>query len=302
MTAGTLQDLGGEYLTYSKTSGTDEVITVEHKWKDLNNDGVRDAGEIVLYDSGQVPPENFTKGYPVEIITVTGQSAGARSAIQAEVTRLRVNFKTLGALYTDKACTVSGSSVFCGYNHDINTTIGTTLNACYAFHETEGHLSGVATTGDVVQQKGANKTDGVPVTNTSNTNVWYTLPEVLGLTAGETSELLANADYTSIQSVMDGITYVQGNAKINATDTGHGLLYVTGDCTINGGFKYWGLIYIEGDCKIVGTPWILGTVLVKGTSDFQFNSGNAGILFSEEAVSQYLGAYMPMVTLAWRDL
>ena len=302
MTTGTLQDLTGEYLNYSKPSGTDEVITVEHKWQDLNGDGVRDPDEIVLYDSGQVPPENFTKGYPVEIITVTGHSAAARRAIQAEVTRLRLQFKTLGALYTDKACTVSGSSVFCGNNHDVATPIGTTLNACYAYHETSGHLAGVATTGDLVEQKGANKTDGQPPTNTANTNVWYTLPETLGLTAGETNELLANADHTAISNLIDGVTYIQGDATINAQVVGHGLLYVTGDCTINGGFKYWGLIYVEGDCKITGTPWILGTVMVKGTSDFNFNSGNCGILYSEEAIQQFLGAFMPMVTLAWRDL
>ena len=56
MTAGTLQDLSGDYINYSRASGTDEVITVEHKWEDLDGDGTRDANEIVLYDGSQVPP------------------------------------------------------------------------------------------------------------------------------------------------------------------------------------------------------------------------------------------------------
>jgi len=301
MTAGTLQDLGGDILNYSKPDGTDEVVTVEHKWKDLNADGVRDANELVLYDPLQVPPENYTKGNPIDVITVTGHSGTGRRVIQTEVTHTRLQFKTKGALYTDKATTVSGSSVFCGYNHDLFTPEGTVLNACYAYHLAQGNMAGIATTGDVVDQKGANKTDGQPVTDTDNTNLWYTLAEALGVTQSQVDDLLANADNTSIINDLDGITYIQGNAMLSAQVMGHGLLYVTGNVTINGGFVYYGMIYVEGDCKIVGTPWILGTVMVKGSADFQFNAGNCGILFSEDAIQQYVGGLFPMQTLAWRE-
>jgi hypothetical protein len=301
MTAGTLQDLNGDFLDYSRNAGTDEVVTVEHKWEDLDADGVREDGEIVLYDPLQVPPENFTKGNPVEIISVTGRSGTGRRMLQAEVTRLRLKFRTNGALYTDKAIDVTGNSCFCGYNHDINTAAGTVLNACYGKHLND-HLAGVATTGDVVNQGGSNATDGQPATNTDATNLWPTLAEALGVTQAECADLLAEADHTSISDLIDGTTYIQGNAIINANVVGHGLLYVTGNVTINGGFQYWGMIYIEGDCNIVGTPWILGTVLVKGSSDFQFSAGNCGILYSEEAIQQYVGGLMPMITLAWRDL
>jgi PilX N-terminal len=302
MTAGTLQDLNGDFLNYSKPDGTDEVVTVEHKWDDLNGDGVRDPGEIVLYDPLQVPPTNFTKGNPVDVVTVTGHSGTGRRAIQTEVTHMRLLFKTKGAFYTDKAATVSGSSVFCGYNHNINMPVGTVLNACYAYHLASGNLAGVATTGDVVDEKGANKTDGQPVTDTANTNLWYSLAEALGVTQSQANDLIANADHTSIVDQLDGVTYIQGDAKVNAQVEGHGLLYVTGDLTINGGFHYYGMIYVEGDCKIVGTPWVLGTVMVKGTSDFEFSAGNCGILYSEDAIQQYVGGLMPMVTLAWREM
>lgn len=303
MTAGTLQDLNSDFLDYSKPDGTDEVVTVEHKWDDLNADGLRDANEIVLYDPLQVPPENFTKGNPIDVVTVTGHKGTGRRIIQTEVTHMRLMFKTKGALYTDKATTVSGSSVFCGYNHDIDTPSGTVLNACYAYHEASGgHMAGIATTGDVVDQKGGNKTDGQPVTDTDATNLWYTLAEALGVTQSQVDDLLANADHTSIVDDLDGVTYIQGDAKLNSQVVGHGLLYVTGDVIINGGFQYWGMIYCEGDCKIVGTPWILGTVMVKGSADFQFNAGNCGILFSEEAIQQYVGGLFPMTTLAWREM
>ena len=302
MTAGTLQDLNGDFLNYSKPDGTDEVVTVEHKWDDLNADGVRDADEIVLYDPLQVPPENFIKGNPIDIVTVTGHSGTGRRIIQTEVTHQRLQFKTKGALYTDKATGVSGSSVFCGYNHDLFTPAGTVLNACYAYHETTGHMAGVATTGDAVNQSGANKTDGQPVTDTDAGNLWYSLAEALGVTQSQVDDLLNNADNTSIIDDLDGVTYIQGDAKLNAGVVGHGLLYVTSDVIVNGGFEYWGLLYIEGDCKIVGTPWILGTVMVKGSADFQFNSGNCGILFSEEAIQQYVGGLFPMQVLAWREM
>lgn len=301
MTAGTLQDLSGDFMDYSKDSGTTDVLTVEHKWDDLDGDGTRDAGEIVLYDTNKTPPENFTSGNPVDIITVTGRSGTGKRTVEAEVTHMRLKFKTNGAFYTDKAATVSGSSVFCGYNHNAAMPSGTVLNACYAYHLTSGNLAGVATTGDVVDQKGANKMDGQPVTNTDASNLWYTLSEALGITQNETIDLLANADNTSIIDELDGVTYIKGDAKVNAQVVGHGLLYVTGDLTINGGFQYWGMIYVEGDCKITGTPWIMGTVMVKGSADFQFSAGNCGIVYSEDAIQQYVGGLMPMQILAWRE-
>jgi PilX N-terminal len=303
MTAGTLQSLSGDVIEYSRASGTNEVITVEHKWDDLNGDGVRDPGEVVLYDTSRVPPENFTVGNPVDIITVTGRSGASRRVLQAEVTRVRLTAKTLGAFSTDKSVTVSGNSHFCGYNHDELIPAGTVQNACFAYHESDGHLAGVATTGDVVKVIGSSDVDGSP-TNIDNNpaNPWYTLAEVLGLTNGETAEVLASADHTSISNPLDGITYIQGDATINSTVTGHGLLYVTGDVTINGGFKYWGLIYIEGDAKITGTPWIVGAMLVKQDADFNFSAGNCGIFYSEEVIAQYVGKVMPMMTLSWRDM
>ena len=301
MTAGTLQDLNGDFLDYSRDAGTDEVLMVEHKWDDLNGNGTRDAGEIVLYDTNKTPPENFTSGNPIDVITVTGRSGTGKRTVEAEVTHMRLKFKTNGAFYTDKAATVSGSSVFCGYNHNVLMPAGTVLNACYAYHLATGHLAGVATTGDVVDEKGANKTDGQPVTNTDLANLWYTLPEALGVTQAECNDLLANADNTSIIDALDGVTYINGDAKCNAQVIGHGLLYVTGDLTINGGFQYWGMIYVEGDCKITGTPWIMGTVMVKGSADFQFSSGNCGIVYSEDAIQQYVGGLMPMQVLAWRE-
>lgn len=303
LTAGTFQDLNaGNVIQYSEPGGTQNVITVQHKWRDVNNNGVRDPGEIVLYDPAKVPPENLVSGGPVDIVTVTGRAGNTKRVIQAEVAHARILAKTLGALYTDKAVKITGSSAFCGWNHDIDTPVGTKPNACFAYHLPKGSLAGVTTTGDVVNQQGAADIEGSPaVTNTSGTNPWYSLAETLGITQGDVNALLADADYTAPAPVMDGICYFQGNATINSNMTGHGLIYCTGNLTVNGGFNYWGLIYVEGDCMITGTPWILGSIMVKGTSDFNFNSGNAAVLYSQDAITEYVGRSMPMVLLAWRE-
>jgi hypothetical protein len=298
-----LQDLSGDYLDYTVASGTDGAIMVEHKWEDRDGDGSRDDDEIVRYDPALVPPENFDTGFPIDVVTVTGRSSDARHTLQAEVTRQTLRTKAMGAFYTDRAVEIKGNSSFCGWNHNLSTPVGTRPNVCFSYHESEGNLGGVTTTGDQVKEKGVtHDIEGNPRTDTDPANPWYTLAELLGITEGQLTSLLANPDFTSPQDVMDGVTYIQGDANINAGMVGHGLMYVTGDITINGGFEYWGLIYVEGDGNIIGTPWIIGSVCIKGTADWNFGAGNCGVLYSAEAIKQYVGQLMPMQILAWRDL
>ena len=303
---GTIQDVNQPYLEYSETSGTDGVLTIQHKWEDRDGDNTRDANEIVRYDPLQIPPENFSTGFPVEVITVTGKRGTGERTIQAEVTRRTMTARTLGALYIDKAVRLLGTCYFCGYNHDINIPPGTTnakKNNCTPYHLSSGHLPGVVTTGDVVDVKGAADVAGNPAPiDDSPTNPFYTLAEVLGITDGEVASLLAQADNTSISGTIDGITYIDGDAKIASTITGEGLLYVTGNMTGNGTFIYRGLIYVEGDVKLTGSVWILGSVVVRGTSDFNFSAGNGGILYSSEAIRNALSGAMPCIVLSWREM
>lgn len=300
---GTLQNPNQPYLEYSVSNGTDGLLTIQHKWRDRDSDGMRDANEIVRHDPIQIPPENFTSGFPVEIITVTGSSGNAERVIQAEVTKRTIVARTLGALYSDKAVKLAGNCAFCGYNHSVNTPPGTKPNGCVPWHLSSGHLPGVTTTGDSVQVKGSADVAGnpAPIDNAS-TNPFYTLAEVLGLTIGETNDLLANPDNTTIVDPLIGITYITGDAVINSNITGEGLLYVTGDLKGNGNFDYKGLIYVEGDVKMTGTPWILGSVIVKGKSDWNFDAGNAGVLYSKDAITQALSSAMPCIVLSWREM
>jgi hypothetical protein len=300
---GTIQDPNQPYLTYSEPTGVDNVLTIQHKWRDQDGDGARDANEIVRYDALQIPPENFTSGYPVEIVTVTGRAVDGERIIQAEVTKRTVIVRTLGALYVDKAVKITGDAAFCGFNHDLSTPPYTVPNACVAWHLPSGELPGVTSTGDVIKVMGSADVAGYPTpTDQSATNPFYSLAEVLGFTDEELADLLANADNTSIVNPLNGITYIQGDANITSSLVGEGLLYVTGDLHAAGSYIFKGLIFVEGDVHFTGTPWILGSMVVRGTSDFNFSSGNAAVLYSKDAITHALTKSMPCIVLTWREI
>jgi hypothetical protein len=302
-TTGTLQDPNQPYLEYSMPSGTEGVIRIQHKWRDLDGDGSRDPDEIVRYDPLALPPENFVSGLPVEVVTVSGRSADGERVIQAEVARKIILARTLGALYVDKAIKITGQTSLCGYNHDINTPPGTKPNACIAWHLPSGHLPGVTATGDEVKAMGSVNIFGDPIPiNNQATNPFYTLPEVLGLSDAEVNDMLADADNTSIVSPLNGISYIIGDASIASSLTGEGLLYVTGDLHASGNFTFKGLIYIEGDVHFTGEPWILGSMIVNGTADFNFSSGNCAILYSQDAITHFLNQATPCFVLSWREM
>jgi hypothetical protein len=303
VTTGTLQDPNRPYLEYSVPSGSEGVVRIEHKWRDLNGDGARDQDEIVRYDPLAMPPENFTSGFPVEVVTVTGRAANGERVIQAEVARKLILGRTLGALYVDKAIKITGQSSLCGYNHDIQTPPGTEPNACFGWHLGSGHLPGVTATGDEVNAMGSVNIfgDPIPIDNQS-TNPFYSLSEVLGLSDAEVNDMLADADNTSIQDPIKGITYITGDANIASALTGEGLLYITGDLHASGNFIFKGLIYVEGDVHFTGDPWILGSMIVRGTADFNFSSGNCAILYSQDAITRFLNNSATCLVLSWREI
>ncbi len=298
---GTILDLKSANLEYSATSGFEDVLTIEHKWEDLDSDGVRDAGEIVLYDPVKVPSENFATGFPVEVVSVTGRHGLGERRIEAETVKLELLGRSLGALYIDKAISILGTPDFCGFNHDITIPNGTNPNACFAWHMGAGALAGVTTTGDSVDISGAATVLGSPTpTNTDATNPFYSIEEVLGITTVQLNQILASAQ-TAITNPLNGITYINGDATINSNVVGEGLIYITGDLTANGGFQYRGLVYVEGDVTFTGTAWVLGSLIVRGTADDSFSAGKAELLYSAEAITRYVGQYFPMIRLSWRE-
>jgi hypothetical protein len=314
----TIQD-AGTWLEYSSPSDLTAALAIEHKWKDLDDDGVREDGEIVLYDPAQYPPENFVSGKPIEVITVTGKSATAERTIKVEVTRFPVTANVLAALMCDMGVDVRGNVTVCGHDHSINTPHYTMLPNCKVWElcygppprahcDDAGCLIGVMTTGDEIDERGTTDLAGEPSPrDTSSTNQFLTLAEALGLSQEEVDALLAHPDYTDVDqaSPQDGITYVDnaatGVAQWTGGGNGSGLLYTTGDLETGGNFMWKGLIYVEGDYKITGTPSIIGAVLVRGHSEYAFSGGNPCILYSSEAIAETVSKAAGYIRVGWKE-
>ena len=280
-------------------------LTIRHKWRDLNGDGVRDPGEVVLYDPSKLPPENFASGSPIEVIQVDGYRATARRRLEVETSRFPFSPNVMAALSCNNILDLKGTVNVCGHNHDSDTPENTNLESkppCSPdYDRPSGSLYAVMSTGDPVLTGGSSNLLGEPAaTDTSGTNPFYSLAEALGVDQGVVDQLLASADHTSFNDSppLDGITYIQGNAQPPFPTRGSGLLYVTGDLKINNSFSWRGLIYVEGDFKITGNPWILGAVMVRGG----FGGGNASILYSEDALRLSLELAFDYVVLSWKEL
>ena len=211
--------------------------------------------------------------------------------------------RTLGALYTNNPVLLTGNVDLCGYNHELDTPPGTVPTACDAYHCPSGHLPGVASTGDSLNIMGSVDLAGSPApTNTATTNPWFTLAEALGLDQTEVDALLADPDYTSLTDSMTGVSYIIGDANVASNLYGEGLLYITGNLKGAGTFVFKGLVYVEGDFMLTGNPWVLGSMIVNGTSNWDFTSGNAAVLYSKDALTKYISELMPCVLLTWSEL
>jgi hypothetical protein len=303
-----------DWLQYSDASDTSLALTIEHKWEDLDGDGVRDIGEVVLYDGSRYPPENFSTGSPVEIITVTGRSATAERKVKVEATRFPVNVNARAALLCDMGVDVRGNVTVCGHDHALTTPHYTMYPDCedyeYCDHtncDAIGCVVGVMTTGDPIDKRGTTDLDGYPdKEDTSSTNVFLTLAETLGIEQEALDEILSQADYTApdVADPQKGITYINNAGGSEAhwnNGGGTGLLYVTGNLQTSGNFTWKGLVYVEGNYTITGTPSIIGAVVVKGVSTWAFSGGNPCILFSSEALDYYLRQGLQYVKIGWKE-
>jgi hypothetical protein len=314
----TIQD-AGSWLHYSSASDPNTALTIEHKWKDLDDDGLREAGEIVLYDACQYPPENFTSGSPVEVVKVVGRSASAERIVVVETTEFPIAVNVLAALMCDNGVDIRGNVTVCGHDHSINTPHYTMFPYCQPWEHcgpplhsrcaTAGCLIGVITTGDVIDMRGTTDVGGHPTpVDTSSSNHFYTLPEALGMTPEDVAILLSHADYTDVDQAnpQDGITYVNNagsaEARWSGGGVGSGLLYVTGDLQTGGNFVWTGLIYVEGDYDMLGTASIIGSVIVKGVSEFAFTAGDPCILYSSEAISGSLSGHLGYIKTGWKEV
>lgn len=304
------------WLTYGDAAQGIAPIVVQHKWQDLNGDGVRDVNELVRYDPNQFPPENFASGQLIEVITASGIVNGAQRQVMAEIMRIPITVNVLAAMTCDQGVDLSGNMAGCGHDHDLNTPVGTKIPGCYPWEECanrsqdaiQGCLVAVMTTGDDAETGGASDLEGFPTwADTASVNTFYDVWDYLGISEEIWDDVKDDPDYTSANDAanMDGIVIVDGDAtggeRFNG-NVGQGLIYVDGDMEINGNFVWKGFIFCEGDCTITGTAWILGAIAVRGvTTEDAFAAGNSTVLYSRDAISTLVGAQMGYQTLAWNE-
>lgn len=301
---GTIQS-AGNYLEYAHASDPDGAILIRHKLRDFDGDG---TAEVALYDPSQIPPENPNTGFPIERVTITGHEGQAQRGIQADLIRFPINPQVNAALSADGSVDLRGNVTVCGHNHRLDTPGGTQLPNCSPdWDEASAHLPAVTTTGHAVNTQGSTDLLGSPSpTNTAATNTFRDLSQTLGLTADELTQILDSADRNDLSEAdpWDGITYIQGDIRING-GTGSGLLYVTGDLELAGNFEWTGLVYVEGQLKNTGDTWILGGVMARGgglAEAVDFGSGTPAILYSRQALVQTLNSAMDYVVLSWKEI
>ncbi|MGQ9810133.1 MAG: hypothetical protein ACUVQ7_02175 [bacterium] len=310
----TIQD-ASSWLEYSTSDDPDLAVVIEHKWRDLNGNGVREIGEIVLYDGSRHPPENLTSGSPIEVITVTGRHAGAQRKIVVEAVRFPLSANVRAGLLCDKGVDVRGNVTICGHNHSISTPQYTDLPECRNYELcsnrtnclSTGCLTGIMTTGDIIDKRGSTDLAGYPTPeDSSSSNQFLTLAQTLGLTEAELQDLLSQANYhnVGVANPQDGITYVDNpGSEVKWTNgSGSGLLYIKGSLKASGNFIWRGLVYVEGDFRMTGTVWILGAVVVKGESEWAFSGGNPAILYSRDAISYYLSQHLEYKRIGWKEI
>jgi hypothetical protein len=304
------------WLEYGDAGQGLEPIVIEHKWADLNGDGNRDPGELVLYDAARFPPENFATGLPIEIITVPAILNGSRRSVLSEVTFLPISIGVTAAIASDNGVDLTGNMAACGHNHDIATPTGVKIPQCRNFElcsnrtmdAAAGCLVAVMTTGDDANTGGSSDLEGFPVwSDTSSTNPFYDIEEYLGVTDQQWDQIRNNPDFSSANDAvnLEGIVIIEGDAvsteKFNG-NVGTGLIYVDGDMEIAGNFEWRGLIYVEGNCDITGTGWILGAIIVRGTTTNAFAAGNSTVLYSRDAIAAYVGSSVPRIQLGWKEI
>lgn len=304
------------WLTYGDATQGLQPIVVEHKWIDRDADGVHDLNELVRYDANQFPPENFDSGQLIEVITASGIVNGAQRQVRAEVIRIPLIANVSAAITCDNGVDLTGNISACGHNHALNTPTYTKIPDCYPFEECnartqcsiENCLVSVMTTGDDADTGGSSDLEGFPQwADTSSANVFMNANDYLGLSVTQWNYILAHPDYTSSNdaAVLDGVCIINGDATGGETFndvTGEGLIYVTGDMKISGDFVWRGLVFVEGNCDIVGTAWILGAIVVRGTTAANaFGAGNSTVLYSRDAITMEVGTSLGYRTLAWNE-
>ena len=316
----------GSYLGYSSaskqvaTGSPADLRALVVRYKTVTTAGASPDTQIVRYDDAANPKFNTTTGTPVFQIVSSGGKGSALRGVVAEVTRSKFNILAKGAVVAQVAIQFKGNIKICGHDHRADTPVWTEPPVCNLPYGGGGWLGPDAHTSCMpggwseqeITQQGSPAVYGEPAPEDENNGTgFYSGPwDVLGLGQTEFWSWVGAAQTAVPGGTPNGIYYLDddgtaqngsGNWNFNGGD-GEGFLYCDGDLRINGNFTYRGLIYCEGDLDINGNCWILGAIVVKGKTVVKIANGSAVVLYSGEAIQQFISKYGGNLRmLSWRE-
>jgi len=288
----------GSWLDYSRPSRGPDVLTVTY---------LTDPGKTVIYryDKTLTNPVQTVSGLPIMVITSVGRKGSDTRKIVAQVIVKPIVANIKAALAANIDINFVGNAVVCGYNHMYSTPAWTGDNGrgvapdCATYETGAGNMPSSWTTSTSNPGGGGSQTFS-PVIPPNQTNQvgFYAGPwEALGMTQAEFFSWIGPAKASWLPN---GIGYYAADLGIHGGN-GEGMTYVGGDLTINAGFTYKGLLYVEGNLIMNGQAWVLGGIIVKGTTSVKQNGGST-LLYSSDAITQALSRYgATFTTLSWLE-
>ena len=283
----------------SLQNALDFGVEVKHKVDIANN---------VIFYPGPSP-----KGSPVYIVSTYGVTQeGGRKAIEVE---LMPSLETAGALYTEHAVNIHGSSTHivgmdqCG--SDNKAGIATTL-------------SNVPT--DPIDTSGNPVITGSPAKqyNTANLSLADLINHYKGMADftydyASSQTLSGMSDQWGTPSASDTTTPIAYNGPmkivyanmhgntltLSGGSHGAGILLVDGNVDLHGGFTWYGVIIATKavDYTGGGQKNITGAVMCAETATVQVDiGGNAGILYCSTAMNKIKNIISPFRITRWREV
>ena len=297
------------YLNYSTATRGPDALTIAWK-KDPT------GTKVMRYDGTLNPAVNSVSGVHIYMITATGQVGAARRTVVTEVIQKPSNVNMKAALSANYPMDFGGNAVVCGYNHSADTppddgskgrgVMPGNSTHCIDNELGTGDLPGAWSTG-AITGNGASAFTGSPGYQENQTGFYAGPWEAFSLSQSDYYSWLGPP--TTSPPSYNGIVYYDNNSTPQDKSaslalqgvTGEGFLYVDGDLHLNSGFIYKGLICVEGNLDIGGHAWIMGGIIVTGSTTIKLNGGMT-ILYSSDAISQALAKYGgQFVTLSWRE-
>jgi hypothetical protein len=323
-------------LNYSENYGdfgdSSSVLQVRYKHHDINGDGDLTTNEIYYYDYkrdmitlGNASPTP-SDAYPVWEIISTGQVGSSRRTLVTEVVVPRFTAKTRAGLSSKAPVTGHGNADVCGHDHPVsipyNTSPPNCFDAWHVYADGNPHGEAAANYANIAPRPSCTQAGCVPGIETDSTitdigankKSWgnpdfiehsvrpiYKIWEIMGMDSATCWDLPWGTDMYPVTGLVrvgspGGSTMYAGHG---AGMQHEGILWVRGDLHSSSNLAIKGLIYIEEDYQSSGTTWVLGGIVVRGTTETSI-TGSIDVLYSSQmlarVVQQAAGTGMKVIS------